>query len=297
MTRWLFLIAAFLPALALGQAPVTITFPGNLTERSVGPGSCGEVVTVHWETKLTSGQLCPGGSSIRVWATTAASCPKEPVTDTDFEIGAKALASTTDSGDMTFEVNQLPGFTTELPCGGAFTKLWRICGAFEFAAILTTTCDQTAQSTEPAEVTYDGEPPGIPSLTLVALDGAVSVRGDAAGDPSAFLVEYRETGSTTEFADGGKHVVGGAAAHVSGLQNGVSYDFRARSEDLAGNVSEYSEVVSATPVASVGIYGLLAEQMGEKGGCASTGPQTLTLAATLSFAALAFSRRKGRGRK
>jgi hypothetical protein len=59
---------------------------------------------------------------------------------------------------------------------------------------------------------------------------------------------------------------------VSGLTNGTLYDVRIYGEDAAGNFTDPSDVVQATPVASEGFYKTYRREGGaDRGGCGDIG--------------------------
>lgn len=286
---------------ASGQTTSGLTLQIQGTDQLVvGPSQCGNSVPVNW-TVSSSFQIC---SSLRIWVTQGTSCATAPsasdfslpeVTATDLQAG---------QGTRTLPLASLPGLTGAdggAGCGAAVKQEYRVCGTFKIAGGYPASCGSTQSdvnaSSAPA-LTYDGQPPPVPTLTaLVALDSSLvaKVGADSTGDTLTFILQVKKASDPdSAYVNADSFSADSSSGTITGLTNGVAYSVQAIAEDAAANQSLPSASLTGTPVATSGFFGEYTGAGGaEQGGCSISGGALWPAALALAFAGwFAISRRR-----
>lgn len=293
-----FLLAAVLMASAVASAqtvsPLTIRRVDDPTIDSYtfGAAQCRDTLTVRWTYSLNV-NLCTG---LKLWSTEG-TCGDAPGTaDVKYDEVPQFTVSSLRSGTFSVKIAELPAFAaadTATPCGGqGIAKTHQLCGMLEYTTYICGSGQQKI-SASPLKLIYDTAPPTAPSITgFFAQDGAIKVSFTADADTSVVLGEVKGP-SDAAFRSSGEAAVSAGALRITGLTNGTTYDVRVRGRDASGNVGEASEIISATPVRTVGFFGVLREKGSSEqgGGCSLGGP--LVPLGLLALAGL-FARRRSR---
>ena len=279
------------PGLCLAQT--TQTFPmsilGGYSLNGVtrfGPANCGQVFVVQWgiPTPAQITQIC----AVPEFWITAGLCGDHPGTGGGANdivlIPNTPLDLTSRSGTFNaVGVNDLPIFNTADGGGacGSYTAnaTLYVCGSVQVpgAGGLCGTNAFLHASNPPIQ--YRGlPPPGPSSFDVAALDSALKVNVSASlTDVAIIHVEMRQAG-VGDFAEVATFSPAVGNAKISNLQNGTAYEVRAYDDDGVGNFSAYTDVITATPVASDGFYETYRRLGGEDtGGCGSALPAALGL--------------------
>jgi hypothetical protein len=315
--RSLLLPLLLLPSLAAAQTTtptLTLGFPANSTLPFVdsvltaGPGECGEDVILTWS---VSRDLCQPLSLYLVDSATACTAEIVPVSGVfRRNVPAADVNSAPPSGDanslhagtVTFTVadifNSVPpaGATATTACGSADpqTRRFRVCGLSKVNDGLG--CNVDFQSTpDDLEVVYDTEKPPAPTVTVSAQDEKLVVQIREDDDIDSRRVQIRlQSEPDTAFRDAGTRLSVGQF-EISPLTNGTIYVVRAFQTDLAGNESDPSASIEATPMEVADFFERYQAAGGsETGGCGVAGGMGLTAGAALAVLGLwlAASRRR-----
>lgn len=251
---------------ALAQS-VVLSVP-NKTSIRVGMNSCDDSEIVTW---TYSGTTIPC-TDLRLWIVSGTSCGDEPSgTYKDLDTINKSDFPTQRTSTVTFKVNELPGWTTEVACGAAGREdAYRVCAAFKSASTLGT-CDSTTVQKDDFELIYDSKPPNAPTIeNVAALDEALSVRvstPDDANELELTIVRSDGTGSRSI-----RQSVEQPLFRVENLENNETYTLTAVAIDEAENTSAASEAKQGTPIPTRGFFDRYVEAEGqETGGCAAAG--------------------------
>lgn len=315
--RSLLLPLLLLPSLAAAQTtPATLTLGfgtnANLplvdSVLTAGPGECGEEVALTWSLSVA---VCQQLSLYLVDSATA--CGTEVPTSAVFRRNVSQTdvnnappsgeANSLHAGRVTFTLadvfNAVPpaGSTAVTACGSADpqTRRFRVCGLTQ-STDLGFTCNVRVESTpDDLELVYDTEKPEPPDVTVSAQDEALVVRIPEADDIDSRRVQIRlQSEPDTAFRDAGDRVSVGQF-EITGLKNGTPYVVRAFQTDLAGNESDPSTPIEATPMEVTDFYERYRAAGGsETGGCDAAGGMGLTAGAALAVLGLwlAASRRR-----
>ena len=255
---------------AAGAQALTLNFTesSTATERTVGPASCGGVISLTY-TAVTGLNLC---QRLEVWASTAA-CEDErgdapllaSVSTTDLML---AGGTTTDEIEVAIASLPLYGESTCADFSGEGEA--HLCATFgSRVGIYTSECTLFSASTEPV-VIFDAQPPPVPVISaVVPLDSALRVTVEGS-DYARLLVDISLAGSG-EWIRASGAVTSGSGVTIPQLANEVLYDVRVAAEDAALNVSEPSAVAQGMPIATQGFWGDYKDSGGGQAGCSTVG--------------------------
>ena len=275
------------PGLCLAQA--TQTFPisilGGYSLNGVtrfGPANCGQVFVVQWGIP-TPAQITQTCSIPEFWIT-AGICGDHPATGDVVLIPNTPLDLTSRSGVFNaVGVNDLPIFNTADGGGacGSYTAnaTLYVCGSVQIPSTSIGCGTNVFLHASNPPMQYRGlPPPGPTSFDVASLDSALKVNVSASlTDVAIIHVEMRQAG-VGDFAEVATFSPAVGNAKISNLQNGTAYEVRAYDDDGVGNFSAYTDVITATPVASDGFYETYRRLGGEDtGGCGSALPAALGL--------------------
>lgn len=242
--------------------------------------ACADKVQVTW----TATSTALYASELRLWATTG-ECGDSPVAG-DFSFDSVAQTDLTLVRTSTFDVTftDLPGLKGTADagtvCGTEGVELThRICGSVQINSGVGTL---TYSRTSSLSLIYDALPPKVPVIEKVTeQDSALKVEVSATAETSVVHVDVRAFGQT-EFAEKGQVIIASATSvTLQNLNNGTTYDIRARAEDAAGNFSVPTELASGTPRQTFGFFARYREAGGGERGCAVAGGVPLAIAVGL----------------
>jgi len=271
--RFLVGLSLVLPLAAFGQS-LTLTVNGvgdTGTAPAFTTNRCTDTFQVN---AVQTGQVCSGPT---YWITTSSSCGDSPNSanfDLTFDVDS--------AGNRTIAVSDLPFFRGAdggIPCPRAATQDHKVCGTFTTPSSLITGCSSATtihQSSAPT-VEWKGAPAAIPSIDSVSpKDGAIGLGLSITGTDALFIRIEVATSGTGNFGQVASISATQPTYTVNSLTNNVAYDIRARSEDTIGNLSAYSPIATATPVASAGFYDAYRQAGGQDlGGCGGLGAMLL----------------------
>lgn len=308
--------AQTLPATSL-LTPFTIRSSVDITNDTVlfSAGACNDLLTVQWSVSSYVGT--PMGS-MKLWATTAASCPPEATSsDKTFDEIPQYTWMTMKTGTFTVRYSDLPGFagTTTTADGGTVVTTscgdlgkrvsMLICGTYPSSMSLYTAATNTAAS--PLKVIYDTQPPTAPSIgSTSAFDGTARISFTADSDTSEVFAQARLV-PDGGFPDGGDADLGfetrasasatATGVKLTGLVNNTTYQVRLFAKDAAGNQSPMSDPpVEVMPVRTIGFWGAYRDAGGtDQAGCTSV-PAAWPVGA-LALSALLMRMRARRNRR
>lgn len=308
---------AFLVSLALclsGAAYAQFVGPsleldfGGQTSRVLTAADCGGQVSVTWTANSGGNLPC---SDITLWVTTATTCADAPGAS-DIQLSGSGLGANTwptqRTGTALIDVNSLPvfassstdadgGTTITTKCSDALLERdMLVCGSFKYGNTFSgcSSSATVAKPSSPPTLRFDDVPPPAPDLgEIVPLDSALQVAASAATSDTILIhLEYRRAGDA-DFVSGGSFGTDRTSGKITGLENGVPYEVRARGEDQAGNIGPPSDVQISVPVHTQGFFDRYKQAGGEEtGGCAAgAGGPLLGLGGAL-LAGFFFSRRR-----
>lgn len=271
---------------------LTIRAPNNAASYSFGPNDCARVLTATWILPTLIGSAC---SDLKFWAT-AGSCGESAGTGdvalktvSQAEILTSAVVTSGRTGNFTFTLGALPIFSASeadagVACGSdGIERTAVICGAVKTQSPTTLVCNTSASTSDSLSVVYDTKPPSAPVVEAVApQDSALTVTLSAPTGAVTLYAEYRAQG---EEAFGRSAEVSSSSTtqvKIANLVNDVTYEIRGFALDAAGNVSAPSEVVTAVPVKTCGLFCTYREDGGQDQGCSSSGGLLLSCGAMLA---------------
>ena len=277
-----FLIVGLLGATAAQAQTVTLRATGRTTDTvRFNAAACSNDLSITW----TSTLLTALGTPLRLWSTTG-ECGDNPTgTDVPYTDVPALTVQSLRTGSFILHLSGLPSFVggdAGVVCGTeSVERTNRICGSYTPVASFGTTA--TIQRATLLTVIYDTLPPVSPTIDAVSeQDTALKLQFTVSSDTFAVHFDARAQGQAdfTERVD--VQVTTGKGATIDHLINGTTYDLRARAEDSAGNISEPSEIVSATPRHTSGFWTQFRRDGGsEQGGCSAAYPVPVALAAGL----------------
>ncbi len=263
--RFLVGLSLVVPFAAFGQSL-------NLKVNGVGDTSSAPALTTNnctdtFQVNATQvGATCSGPT---YWITTSSSCGDSP-SSANFD-----LTFDVDSfGNKTIAVSDLPFFRGAdggIPCPRAATQDHKVCGTFTTPTLsgCTTIVHQSSSPT----VRWKGAPAAVPSIDSVSpKDGAITVGLSITGTDALLIRIEVAVSGTGQFGQVASISATQPSYDIKGLTNNVAYDIQVRSEDTIGNLSAYSPIATATPVASAGFYDAYRQAGGQDmGGCGGLG--------------------------
>jgi uncharacterized protein (TIGR03382 family) len=262
MRSLLIALTLFTASAALAQ-PIVLSVP-NKTSLRVGMNSCDDTQIVTW-TYNGATVVC---TDLRLWIVAGSSCGDEPSgTFEDLGTVNKNDFPAQRTSTVTFKVQDLPGWTTEVSCGAADREdEYRVCASYKQASTFGT-CDTTTVQKDDFELVYDSKPPEAPTIdNVAALDKALSVRVSTPTDASQLRLTVTRadgTGSQTITQS-----VDQPLFRVEDLENNVTYTLTATALDVADNESAASDPAEGTPILTRGFFDRYVEAGGqETGGC------------------------------
>ncbi len=324
MTRLASLLMVVFAASASAQTatsiltPFTIRSSVNITNDTVlfSAGACNDLLTVQWSVSSYMGT--PTGN-LKLWATTATSCPNDPAAgDKTFDEIPVYTWTMLKTGTFNVRYSDLPGFagTTTTADGG--TVVTTSCGdADKFVSMLICGsytsilggfgASATPNNASPLKVIYDTQPPTAPTISSTsAFDGTARISFTADSDTSEVFAQARLV-PDGGFPDGGDADVGfetrasasatATGVKLTGLVNNTTYQVRLFAKDAAGNQSPMSDPpVEVMPVRTIGFWGAYRDAGGtDQAGCTSV-PAAWPVGA-LALSALLMRMRARRNRR
>jgi hypothetical protein len=203
------------------------------------------------------------------------------VANEDLILGTVTTWPNTATGSFDVQVADLPGLREAdggTACGSAaIEKEHKVCGAFKAnSGFPLATCGSgdfvTKIATSP-KIIFDAVPPPKPSIVQVdSLDRALRVEVEPGIGAAVIRLEFRLRDTPGDFVAGPTVTTESKSGRIEDLTNDVVYEVRAVALDEAGNESEPSDVVTATPVLTYGFFARYQAAGGaEQGGCDATG--------------------------
>lgn len=261
-----------LPAVVFAQTSLTeplVIQVNGVTDVTVFPEMCTGSVAGKWFSQVQQ----PACDPLKLWATSGECGDGPAAADVRFnDVPVNLLAA--GSGDFSIKVSALPGFKdAATPCGGGPYELThKICGAIGvstgFDCTFTTTRSQVRA--KPASLVYDTLPPNPPTLEAVnAFDKALQVYFTAGDDAVAVEVWIRVVGDA-DFGFAGDFATSAGSARIERLTNGVEYEVMLFALDAAGNASDGSAALTATPHLTNGFWAAYQTGGGGDRGCGSS---------------------------
>jgi hypothetical protein len=306
------------PVVAEAQLKISTTTDLTSTSYTFTSTGCSDTLSLQWN--YTVGLLLgtPNGN-LKLWSTDGTCGDLPASTDVRYEDVLLTNVLTLKSGTFAVSISALPGFngaqvdggTAPVVCGTpGLTKTHQVCGSMTYQQSIYATTTSYLDAT-PLNLVYDAKPPDAPVITSASgADGTIKIAFTATTDATLVKAELATLGVDAGVTDAGAaepvfvsvgEALGSAnVITVKGLLNGVTYLVRLRASDLAGNVSDPSDVVSVTPIPTCGFWCVLhdAGVTETGGGCdaapgpapAAGQPWSLALSALLPLAALGLSR-------
>jgi Synergist-CTERM protein sorting domain-containing protein len=269
-----------LPAVSAAQT-ITLNFADASTDtRVVGPNSCDARIAVTYDA-VAGIALC---ERMEIWAsaggceTTRGDAPLlASLSNSDFLNNAGRV-----SGTLDVHVAALPIFN-EVACADyADEAEVSICASFKVTQLYGD-CLSVQSSTEPV-IVFDALPPPRPVIeSVVSMDSALRLRVPTAVDVRLFVDLALAEDPEAPWVRVASTTTSGQGVTVSHLENDVRYRLRVIAEDAALNVSEPSEVVEGTPIATQGFWGDYKDKGGSEVGCSAAGSGPLSLLALLAL--------------
>ena len=154
------LFFSLIPALAFGQASLSVTVQGQ-SAVTFNATQCGVTTQVKWTAAVT-GISC---SDLTVWGSTSA-CSAGP--DAGFPVGSAPQSSwrTQGSGTFPLAVQDLPIFDGGT-CGAATDETVNLCAQYTYASFDCSFGQTNVTANPTATLRYDAEPPGSPTISAV----------------------------------------------------------------------------------------------------------------------------------
>jgi hypothetical protein len=287
---------------------------------TVGPNDCSDsgVSTLSYTIPQQSSATTP---TTQLFASEA-SCPSVDSTATSVTlptgaielIAHRSITATDEAGSTTtLSVSKLAGGD----CAAVQTRTWNVC-LYEFwqTAATTYTAATHTNALSTVTVTYDAQPPGAPTLTMVtAGDQHLKASFDAPGDSD--ISEYRvlvalknvdqDEAIAAAAADGGAYgCYAGAQSHSAGtdtsgvsvppgneLVDGKTYVVQVQAIDAVGNAGPCSNPMDGTPRLINDFWRQYEASGGTETGCVSAPVGDLALLVVWSFVVLRRRRRGG----
>jgi uncharacterized protein (TIGR03382 family) len=276
MRTLLITAAVLVSTVASAQVQVTLRFANGTDTLSVSPNDCGtQRVVVTWN---SAGTAC---QELAVWLAEGTECQdtaSQQTTRFSLTSVPQTSLNQTRTGTIEFDVSSLPfsaptdgGART---CGATgFEQQFRVCASTKAVDPYNIGggCSNTVTKATPAKLTYDAQPPAVPTIESVdGLDQALRVRvSEPTGSARVKLYVTQPDGTLAASPDQG---VGQGDFEVEDLENGVTYLLTATAIDAAGNESAQSEVLDGTPTKTNGFFEEYVNAGGkETGGCGAAG--------------------------
>jgi uncharacterized protein (TIGR03382 family) len=266
--------------------PLTIRFSGDDTSDSLlfSGAQCGDVLTLRWTYAGAVGSLCTG---LKLWSTQA-ECGEAPGTDdVRYDEVANAVVQQTRQGTFNVAISELPGFRSgsTTPCGmDDLLKTHKVCGVIEYATVQCGLSTQQKMSASALKLIHDTKKPAAPVVNeIVANDKSLRVNFTVDKDSSVVFAQVRPQGET-DYRAAGEATASTGFIIISGLANKTTYDVQVQARDAAGNLSEWSAPVAATPIETVGFWGAFRTAGGtDPAGCSTGVGSVLPLFGFLGF--------------
>jgi len=283
-----FLILAcvlLLPRLVHAQtATMPITIGGGVQVNGitrVGPFDCNNSLSIQWGIPTVA--VIPGArcGTPTFWITSG-TCG-DIATSGDLVLQPSTPIGTTDTSGTfnSVPVSSLPLQTADAGggCGNLSANVTLFVCAFLKYNVTSFGCgtnDAILRATNSPTIQYRGALPLSPTLNSVTpQDAALVVNVSASSDANLVHVELRPLGQG-DFAEVATFTPDKNSVRVTGLQNGTTYEVRVFVDDGVGNNSPPSATLTATPVASDGLFQTYRRDGGtETGGCGSALPAGL----------------------
>ncbi len=269
-----FLIAGLLATTAATAQTITLRATGSTTDTvRFNAKACGNDLSITWTSTVIVG-LTGCTDPLTVWATEGECGDVAGAGDVRFTDVPLATVLTKRTDSFIIHLDQLPAFKygdAGVVCGtDSVEKPHKICGAYKTSSgVVGSTC--SVQHATALNVIYDTLPPVAATIDAVSpQDSALKLKFTASSDTFSVHFDARAQGDADFTERALVEVTTGSGATIKNLANGTTYDLRARSEDSAGNVSEPSEIVSATPRRTAGFWTQFRNDGGtEQGGCSA----------------------------
>ena len=258
--RMTVLCSCLTATLALAQTTTTLTLRVGSNDADtyvIGASDCASKLSVRWKyaTAQSIGILC---TPLSLWSTSG-ECSQEPGDD-DVRYDDVAAQTLLTAGEGTFDVaiSGLPDFAksdTETPCGSAnLHKTHKVCGVIEYAQTSCGISNQPKLRASALTILYDTKPPAAPSVSEVkAFDSKAEIHFTADSETSTVIAEFRKQDSGP-FQRGNEVEASAGVIQLDDLQDDTAYDVRLLAKDKAGNLSEASQIVSVTPIQTIGFW-------------------------------------------
>jgi hypothetical protein len=285
-------LLAFAPTVASAQIALDITLTQGRTEEVFGPNDCGGNIPITWT--LTPIINC---TELRIWMTTESCLPDPDRAAGDLLILTEPANLQRFSDTFDRAVDELPLFVGAdggVSCGDLGHDItWKLCGNTKFASVTGGTCDTLVSETSPPTIRFDSKAPPAPAITAVdERDSAIAVTVSVdANDTDTVIVVATDPSGTQAARE--ERATPISSIRLGGLTNGTTYSITAQARDAAGNLSELSEAVPATPVLTSGFFRRYVDAGGsEDGGCSSGGGAALGALSAIAGLWLAWRRRR-----
>jgi hypothetical protein len=263
---------------------------------------------------------------LKLWSTDGTCGDLPASTDVRYEDVLLTNVITLKAGTFAVPISGLPGFngiqvdggTPPVVCGTpGITKTHQVCGSLPYIQSIYSSTTAYLDAT-PLNLVYDAKPPDPPVITSASgEDGTIKLAFTATSDATLVLAEIAVLGGnadggasdggavdagTTEptYVSAGQTLGSANVLTLKGLVNGVTYLVRLKAKDLAGNLSESSNVVAVAPIPTCGFWCVLHDAgVTETGGGCDAAPEpgpgagppwSLALSVLLPLAALALAR-------
>ncbi len=266
--------------------PLQITANGGLSTYTFGANQCAGMLTATWTSTLTG---VPCGIGLQFWITQG-ECGDAAVTGDvplDLDTVPASVVFSLHTGTFSVDVSALPfpgnsstaAYDGGVSCGAAnATVNMKLCGAISLQSGISCIVNHAS----PLAITYDTQPPVAPAIESVVVKDAALTATVSFSSDTEFVYLQAKGGSDTDFGHDTQIVVlNSSTGTVNGLQDGNTYDLRAYAVDAAGNVSDYSPTVSATPLHATGFWEAYRRAGGQAQGCAALGAPPLLIGALM----------------
>lgn len=282
MVRGFLIVGLLVVGVAQAQT-ITLTATGATTDTiRFNASGCNNDLQITWTSTLL---IAPSGP-LQLWSTEGECGDAALASDVRYTDVPQATVYSARTGNFVIHLSELPAFKYSdagVVCGAALVeKPQKICGSFTSSGAYVGAATTIEHATA-LNVIYDTLPPDVPSIDAVSeQDTALKLTFTVASDVLTIHFDAKAPTETDFTERASVDVSTGNLATIDHLVNGTTYDLRARAEDAAGNISDPSEIVSATPRHTAGFWTQYRRDGGdEQGGCTAIHGLPIALATGL----------------